>query len=106
MVNEGRSRPTTLLSSWPSTRASMSSLSRQQPMNKEYRPRLPQQGQIVVSPWPRPQHQYVKKRFFSKNHQTTGFIPPKTVLLRTTSLPKGYANHALLYRPMPYVFYC
>ena len=37
---------------------------RQQPTNKEYRPRLPQQGQIAVSPWPRPQHQYVKKRFF------------------------------------------
>ena len=50
-------------SSWPSTRASTSSLSRQQPTNKEYRPRLPQQGQIAVSPWPRPQHQYVKKRF-------------------------------------------
>ena len=33
-------------------------------MNKEYHPRLPQQGQIAVSPWPRPQHQYVKKRFF------------------------------------------
>ena len=43
---------------------STSSLSRQQPMNKEYRPRLPQQGQIAVSPWPGPQHQYVKKRFF------------------------------------------
>ena len=35
-------------------------------MNKEYRPRLPQQGQIAVSPWPRPQHQYVTKRFFQK----------------------------------------
>ena len=32
-------------------------------------------------------------------------MPPKTVLLRTTNLPWGYANHALLYRPMPYVFY-
>ena len=53
-------------SSWPSTRASTSSLSRQQPTNKEYRPRLPQQGQIAVSPWPRPQHQYVTKRFFQK----------------------------------------
>ena len=73
-------------SSWPSTRASTSSLSRQQPTNKEYRPRLPQQGQMAVSPWPRPQHQYVKNSFF-KNHQTTGFMPPKTVLLRTTNLP-------------------
>ena len=73
-------------SSWPSTRASTSSLSRQQLTNKEYRPRLPQHGQIAVSPWPRPQHQYVKKRFF-KNHKTTGFMPPKTVLLRTTNLP-------------------
>ena len=53
-------------SSWPSTRASTSSLSRHQPMNKEYRPRLPQQGQIAVSPWPRPQHQYVTKQFFQK----------------------------------------
>ena len=53
-------------SSWPSTRASTSSLSRQQPTNKEYRPRLPQQGQIAVSPWPRQQHQYVKKRSFLK----------------------------------------
>ena len=52
----------------------------------EYHPRLPQQGQIVVSPWPRPQHQYVKNGFF-KNHKTTGFMPPKTVLLRTTNLP-------------------
>ena len=43
---------------------------------------------------------------FFKNHQTTGFMPPKTVLLRTPNLPWGYANHALLYRPMPYVFYC
>ena len=51
-------------SSWPSTRASTLPLSRQQPTNKEYRPRLPQQGQIAVSPWPRPQHQSVKKRFF------------------------------------------
>ena len=73
-------------SSWPSIRASTSSLSRQQLTNKEYRPRLPQQGQIAVSPSPRPQHQYVKKRFF-KNHKTTGFMPPKTVLLRTTNLP-------------------
>ena len=46
-------------SSWPSTRASTSLLSRQPPTNKEYRPRLPQHGQIAVSPWPRPQHQYV-----------------------------------------------
>ena len=37
---------------------------RQQPRNKEYRPRLPRQEQIAVSPWPRAQHQYVKKRFF------------------------------------------
>ena len=43
---------------------------------------------------------------FFKNHKTTGFMPPKTVLLRTTNLPWGYANHSLLYRPMPYVFYC
>ena len=56
------------------------------PTNKEYRPRLPQHGQIAVSPWPRPQHQYVKNGFF-KNHKTTGFMAPKTVLLRTTNLP-------------------
>ena len=37
-------------SGWPSTGASTSLLSRQQPMNKEYHPRLPQQGQIAVSP--------------------------------------------------------
>ena len=30
----------------PSTRASTSSISRQQPTNKEYRPRLPQQGRL------------------------------------------------------------
>ena len=46
----------------------------------------PQIGQIAVSPSPRPQHQYVKKQFF-KNHKTTGFMPPKKVLLRTTNLP-------------------
>ena len=52
--------------SWPSTRASTLLPSRQQMMNKEYCPRLPQQGQIAVSPWPRPQQQYVKKLFFKK----------------------------------------
>ena len=45
------------------------------------------------------------RNVFFKNHKTTGFMPPRTVLLRTTNLPWGYANHALLYRPMPYVFY-
>ena len=64
-------------SSWPSTRASMSSLSRQQPTNKEYRPRLPQQGQIAVFLWPRPQRQYVKKQFFLKTTKLPGLCHPK-----------------------------
>ena len=28
-----------------------------------------------------------RRNGFFKNHQTTGFMPPKTVLLRTTNLP-------------------
>ena len=48
----------------------------------------------------------MRRNGFFKNHKTTGFMPPKTVLLRITNLPRDYANHALLYRPMPYVFYC
>ena len=64
-------------SSWPSTRASTSSLSRQQPTNKEYRPRLPQQGQIAASLWSRPQHQYVKKWFFLKTTKLPALCHPK-----------------------------
>ena len=35
-----------------------------------------QHGQIAVSPWPRPQHQYVKNGFF-KNHKLPALCHPK-----------------------------
>ena len=43
---------------------------------------------------------------FLKTTKLPALCHPKRFFLRTTNLPWGYANHALLYRPMPYVFYC
>ena len=36
-----------------------------------------QHGQIAVSPWPRPQHQYVKRRFFLKTTKLPALCHPK-----------------------------
>ena len=63
-----------------------------EPQRRRYqdsnRPRLPQQGQIAVSPWPRPQHQYVKKRFFLK--------PPNYRLYATQN--GSFKNHQPIMR--------